>query len=99
MATTRPSILISYEYSLTKKERFPKGGNTDVTIFYYMAGTGSNLHLTNEIDVGNHLFRKDPSLPGAPRHPMVARRILRLKNRNPSSELGTPNSPYWLHPI
>jgi hypothetical protein len=47
-------ILTSYEYSLTKKERFPKGGNTDVTIFYYKAGTGPNLQLTDEMDVGNH---------------------------------------------
>lgn len=47
-------ILISYEYSLTKQERFPKGGNTDVTIFYYKAGTGPNLQLTDELDVGNH---------------------------------------------
>lgn len=48
------NILISYEYSLTKKERFPKGGNTDVTIFYYKAKSGPNLQLTDEIDVGNH---------------------------------------------
>jgi len=47
-------ILISYEYSLTKKERFPKGGNTDVTIFYYKAPIGPNLQLTDELDVGNH---------------------------------------------
>ncbi len=47
-------ILVSYEYSLTKKERFPKGGNTDVTVFYYKANTGPNLQLTDEIDVGNH---------------------------------------------
>jgi len=47
-------ILTSYEYSLTKKERFPKGGNTDVTIFYYKANSGPNLQLTDEIDVGNH---------------------------------------------
>jgi hypothetical protein len=47
-------ILIAYEYSLMKKEKLPKGGTTDVTIFYYKAATGSNLHQTDELDIGNH---------------------------------------------
>lgn len=48
------NILITYEYSLMKKTRFPKGGNTDVTIYYYKARSGPNLQLTDELDVGNH---------------------------------------------
>jgi hypothetical protein len=48
------NIKITYEYSLTKQARFPKGGNTDVTIFYYKAAGGPNLQLTDELDVGNH---------------------------------------------
>jgi hypothetical protein len=48
------NINITYEYSLTKQERFPKGGSTDVTIFYYKANAGPNLQLTDELDVGNH---------------------------------------------
>lgn len=48
------NIRITYEYSLTKKERFPNGGHTDVTIFYYKSRSGPNLHCTDEIDVGNH---------------------------------------------
>jgi hypothetical protein len=48
------NILIAYEYSLMKKERLPSGGRTDVTIFYYKSSAGPNLHLTDEIDVGNH---------------------------------------------
>jgi hypothetical protein len=48
------NILISYEYSLMKKNKFPNGGKTDVTIFYYKSLRGANLKLTDEIDVGNH---------------------------------------------
>lgn len=48
------NILIAYEYSLMKKDRLPSGGRTDVTIFYYKSAAGPNLHLTDEIDVGNH---------------------------------------------
>jgi hypothetical protein len=37
-----------------KKEKLPKGGTTDVTIFYYKSAAGPNLQLSDEIDVGNH---------------------------------------------
>lgn len=52
------SVAITYEYSLTKRERFPNGGSTDVTVVYYKAGGGSNLQLTDEIDVGNHFSER-----------------------------------------
>ncbi len=48
------NILITYEHSLMKKDRFPNGGTTDVVIYYYKSKTGENLLLTDEIDVGNH---------------------------------------------
>ncbi|MBP9873263.1 MAG: DUF2961 domain-containing protein [Haliscomenobacter sp.] len=47
------NIRIAYEHSLTKKH-FINGGNTDVVIFYYLSKNGSNLFLTDEVDVGNH---------------------------------------------
>lgn len=46
-------ILISFEHSLTKKH-FINGGTTDAVVFYYKHKGGSNLILTDEIDVGNH---------------------------------------------
>lgn len=48
------SILKTYEYSLMKKEKLPKGGTTESIVFYYLSPDGPNLHLTDEIDVGNH---------------------------------------------
>jgi|SRR5690242_13487390 len=48
------NILISYEYSLMKKKKFPNGGRTDITVFYYKSPHGPNLKLTDKIDVGNH---------------------------------------------
>jgi len=47
------NILIAYEYSLMKKN-LPKGGTTDVVIYYYKSASGPLLQLTDEIDVGNH---------------------------------------------
>lgn len=51
-------ILITYEYSLMKKEKLPRGGTTDVTTFYYKAAAGPNLVLTDELDVGNHFSER-----------------------------------------
>lgn len=47
------NILISYEYSLMKP-KLVNGGKTDVITFYYKSKDGSNLILTDEMDVGNH---------------------------------------------
>lgn len=46
------NIAITYEYSLTKP-KFVNGGKTDVVVYYYKSKTGSNLLLTDELDVGN----------------------------------------------
>jgi len=47
-------ILITHEYSLMKKKKFANGGKTDILVFYYKSPLGSNLKLTDKIDVGNH---------------------------------------------
>ena len=44
-------IEINYEYSTLKK--FPKGGDSDVTIFYYKSRQKDLMKLTDEVDVGN----------------------------------------------
>lgn len=44
-------ITINYEYS--KCKGWPKGGNSDVTIYYYKAASPAVLELTDELDVAN----------------------------------------------
>lgn len=44
-------ITINYEYSSLKK--FPKGGDSDITIFYYKSASDKLLKLTDEINVAN----------------------------------------------
>lgn len=49
-------ITINYEYSNLKK--FPKGGNSDITIFYYKSRAKELLKQTDEVDVGNTVSEK-----------------------------------------
>lgn len=44
-------ITINYEYS--KCKGWPKGGDSDITIFYYKAASPEMLTLTDELNVGN----------------------------------------------
>lgn len=44
-------ITINYEYSSLKK--FPKGGDSDVTVFYYKSASDNVMKLTDELDVAN----------------------------------------------
>lgn len=44
-------ITINYEYS--KCKGWPKGGDSDVTVFYYKAASPAVLMLTDEFNVGN----------------------------------------------
>ena len=44
-------IQINYEYS--KCKGWPKGGNSDVTVFYYKSHSPEMLTLTDELDVAN----------------------------------------------
>lgn len=44
-------ITINYEYS--KCKGWPKGGDSDVTVFYYKAAAPDVLKLTDELDVAN----------------------------------------------
>lgn len=46
------NIKTYYEYSKLNK-RLIKGGDTDVTIFYYKSLSGANLRLTDELDIGD----------------------------------------------
>ena len=43
-------IAINYEYS--QAARLPSGGKTDVTVFYYKAGTTNVMRQTDQMDVG-----------------------------------------------
>ena len=49
-------IRINYEYS--KCAGLPRGGDTDVTIFYYKAADNNVLKPTDELDVGNEASEK-----------------------------------------
>jgi len=44
-------ISINYEYSSLKK--FPKGGESDITVYFYKSASCDLLKLTDSIDVGN----------------------------------------------
>lgn len=44
-------ITINYEYSNLKK--FPKGGDSDITIFYYKSASDNLMKLTDELDIAN----------------------------------------------
>lgn len=49
-------ITINYEYS--KCKGWPKGGDSDVTVFYYKANSSEVLTLTDELDVANETSEK-----------------------------------------
>lgn len=49
-------IKINYEYSNLKK--FPKGGDSDITIFFYKSRAQKLMSLTDEVDVGNEKSEK-----------------------------------------
>ncbi|MBS1794722.1 MAG: DUF2961 domain-containing protein [Acidobacteria bacterium] len=50
------AIRINYEYSSLKK--FPKGGDSDITVFYYKSRSTDLLKLTDELDVGRAASEK-----------------------------------------
>jgi hypothetical protein len=64
-------IKITYEYSNLKK--FPKGGDSDVTVFYYKSRSTNLMALSDEVDVGQPAAEKahQYTVSGQTRHETV----------------------------